>query len=36
MLERQYLLPGRPAKPVLLTEEELTEVHSQYGTYGQP
>ena len=35
MLARQYLLACSAGEPVLLSEEELTEVHSRYGTYGQ-
>lgn len=35
MLARQYLLACAAGEPVLLSEEELTEVHSRYGTYGQ-
>lgn len=35
MLARQYLLACEAGEPVLLREEELTEVHSRYGTYGQ-
>ena len=35
MLARQYLLACAAGEPVLLTEEELAEVHSRYGTYGQ-
>lgn len=35
MLARQYLFACAAGGPVLLTEEELAEVHSRYGTYGQ-
>ncbi|MBB3772782.1 L-fuculose-phosphate aldolase [Angulomicrobium tetraedrale] len=35
MLARQYLLACAGGEPVLLTPEELVEVHGRYGSYGQ-
>lgn len=35
MLARQYVLARSVGQPVLLTPEELVEVRSRYGTYGQ-
>lgn len=35
MLARQYLLARMGGEPVLLTPDELAEVHGRYGSYGQ-
>lgn len=35
MLARQYLLARMGGEPVLLTPDELAEVHSRYSSYGQ-
>lgn len=35
MLARQYLLARSVGQPVLLTPEELVDVHARYGVYGQ-
>lgn len=35
MLARQYLLARMGGEPVLLTPDELTEVHGRYSSYGQ-
>jgi len=34
-LARQYLLARQAGEPVLLTAEEMAEVHRRYGSYGQ-